>query len=292
MLLREIKNIFHLELDEFYPQEEVDSFFYILVEHYLDLERFVLAMQPDLIISKEDEQPLFEALAQLKLNRPVQYIIGKTTFMDLDLYVDENVLIPRPETEELVRWIIGECHTELVEVCHERKRDLKILDIGTGTGCIAISLSKNLPHADVFALDISEAALEVAQRNAALNKVEITLVNKDILEEVRLEEKFDIIVSNPPYVRELEKKEMSKNVLDYEPDLALFVPNDNPLLFYKSIVEFSQNNLKPEGELYLEINQYLAEETQLLLDANNFQDIELRKDIFGNQRMLKGTLPS
>ncbi len=154
MLLREIKNIFHLELDELYPREEVDSFFYLLIEHYLHLERFILTMQPDLIISKEDEQPLFEGLAQLKLNHPVQYTIGKATFMDLELYVDENVLIPRPETGELVRWILEERDLQSVVdvgdlpvgVEDENSKTKRILDIGTGSGCIAIALAKNLPN--------------------------------------------------------------------------------------------------------------------------------------------------
>lgn len=284
MLLREIKNIFHLELDSLYPKEEVDSFFNILIEHYLNLERFVLALRPDLIISKEEEQPLFEALAQLKLHRPIQYITGKASFMDLELSVDENVLIPRPETEELVRWILDECQVE-------RSRDLKVLDIGTGSGCIAISLAKNLPNAKVFALDVSEKALEVAKRNAAANAVEITFIKGDIIKDIDSEIEFDIIVSNPPYVRELEKKEISKNVKEHEPGQALFVPDENPLLFYKAIMTFAKEHLRQGGKLFLEINQYLAKETRQLLEANNFQDIELQKDLFGNDRMLKGSIP-
>lgn len=282
MLLREIKNIFHLELDTLYPKEEVDSFFYLLIEHHLQLERFVLAMRPDLNISKVEEQPLFEALAQLKLHRPVQYIIGKTTFMDLELYVDENVLIPRPETEELVNWILEDC---LVE----RGRDLRVLDIGTGSGCIAISLAKNIPNAKVFALDVSAEALQVARKNAELNEVEITFMESDIFNEFIVDEKFDVMVSNPPYVRELEIKEMTNNVLQYEPSMALFVPDENPLRFYQRIVEVAKDNLISGGRLYFEINQYLAKETQLLLEEKNFKDIELRKDMFDNYRMLKCT---
>jgi len=287
MLLREIKNIFHLELDAVYQKQEVDNFFHLLVEHYLNLERFILTMQPNLIITKEEEQPLFEGLAHLKLNRPIQYIIGKTTFMDLDFFVDENVLIPRPETEELVTWILDDCSVERPPERNSRagSRDLRI-------GCIAIALAKNLPNAKVFALDVSKKALEVAKRNAELNEVEITFIEGDILDELDLDDKFDSIVSNPPYVRESEKKQMAKNVLDHEPSLALFVSDENPLLFYKSIVAFAQNNLKSDGSLYLEINQYLAEETEQLLETNIFQDIELRKDIFENHRMLKGILAS
>lgn len=298
MLLREIKNVFHLELDSLYPKEEVDSFFYLLIEHFLNLERFILALRPDLILSKEEEKPLFEALAQLKLNRPVQYILGKTTFMDFDLCVDEHVLIPRPETEELVRWIIERYGEEIDMQGQSKNRrgaNLNILDIGTGSGCIAIALAKNLPAAKVFALDISESVLEVAKKNADINEVEIKFVQGDILKLkpfncIQKDLKYDIIVSNPPYVRDLEMKEMSRNVLDHEPSLALFVRDENPLRFYKSIVRFAQKHLNSEGLLYFEVNQHLGEETRRLLEANNFQDIELRKDIFGNYRMLRGKL--
>ncbi|MFH6604210.1 peptide chain release factor N(5)-glutamine methyltransferase [Maribacter algicola] len=283
MLLREIKNIFHRELNTIYPQGEVDSFFYLLIEHYLKLERFVLALRPDLIVSKEQEQPLFEALAQLKLHRPVQYIIGKTVFMDLELRVNENVLIPRPETEDLVRWIIEDCRID-------RGRDLRILDIGTGSGCIAIALAKNLPGAKVVALDVSQKALELAKKNAEKNGIEIEFIKADILNfNVEFEIELDVVVSNPPYVRELDKKEMSENVLCHEPELALFVPDEDPLRFYTKIADFAKANLKGNGKLYLEINQYLAEDSQALLEAKNFQDIELRKDLFGNNRMLKAS---
>lgn len=289
MLLREIKKIFHLELDALYPKEEVASFFYMLTEHQLGLERFILALDPNLMVSKEQEQPLFEALSALKLHRPIQYIIGQANFMEMDFMVNEHVLIPRPETEDLVRWIIQEVRVTKHEIRSKKENpEIKILDIGTGSGCIAIALAKNLPEARLFALDISEQALEVAQRNAEMNAVKIKFIQADILNMVSIDERFDVIVSNPPYVRQLEKKKMHKNVTDFEPDSALFVPNENPLLFYKSIVKFVQNALIKEGSLFLEINQYLEKETQQLLEESNFKDIELRKDIFGNDRMLKG----
>ena len=288
MLLREIKNIFHLELDETYSKEEVASFFYILINYYLNFERFVLALQPNLVISKKEEQPLFEALAQLRLQRPIQYITGKALFMDLDFEVDENVLIPRPETEELVRWILEDFPAGPASLIGSRGRDLKILDIGSGSGCIAITLAKNLPEAKVYALDISEGALEIAKRNAIRNDVSIEFINGDILALSGLQENFDIIVSNPPYVREVEKKEMQKNVLENEPDLALFVSDENPLIFYGAITRFANVHLNINGILFLEINQYLAKETQRLLEQHNFSEIELRKDMYGNDRMLKG----
>lgn len=280
MLLKEIKHIFHIELDDVYPKEEVDSFFYLMVEHYLGLQRFVLALEPNTIVSKEEEQPLFEGLSQLKLQRPLQYILGVAHFMDMEFKVDENVLIPRPETEELVRWIL--------EQEQEGETVRNILDIGTGSGCIAIALAKNLPNAKVYALDISEASLKVAEENAINNGVSIEFINTDILQTERLAFQFDVIVSNPPYVRELEKKEMSSNVKDHEPGHALYVPDNNPLLFYRKITEFAALHLRSEGSLYFEINQYLGKETMRVMEDHGFSDVQLRKDMFGNDRMLKG----
>ncbi len=285
MQLKEIKNIFHKELDDSYPKEEVDSFFYMLIEHYLGLERFVLAVQPNLVVTKEEEQPLFEALSQLRLHRPIQYIIGKSHFMDMDFSVDENVLIPRPETEGLVRWIVEEVGP--IEDAVQDKRHT-ILDIGSGSGCIAVSLAKNLPNYEVHALDISLEALQVARKNAKANKVEVTFIEIDILDLEDSAVKYNIIVSNPPYVRKQEKKKMHKNVTDHEPGLALFVSDENPLKFYEAIARFAKKNLKEKGSLYLEINQYLAKETEQLLRNHNFSEIELRKDMFGNDRMMKG----
>ena len=287
MLLKEIKEIFHKELGEIYPKEEIDSFFYSCIEHYLKLERFILAIQPGITLTKEEEQPLFEALSELKLEKPLQYILGTAHFMDLELEVNENVLIPRPETEELVQWILLD--TEQSGRVIERSRNdrsLQILDIGTGSGCIAIALAKHLPNVKVFALDVSEDALNVARKNAASNGVDITFLHEDILN-TELELDFDVIVSNPPYVRELEKNEIQKNVKDFEPDTALFVPDEDPLLFYRAIIDFAENHLSEKGKLYFEINQYLGEETKALFHARNFSEIELRKDMFGNDRMLK-----
>ncbi|MFK5972745.1 MAG: peptide chain release factor N(5)-glutamine methyltransferase [Flavobacteriaceae bacterium] len=288
MLLREIKNIFHKELDEFYPKEEVDSFFYMLIEHHLNLERFVLAMQPELLISKNEEQPMFEALAQLRLERPIQYIIGKSHFMEMDFIVNEHVLIPRPETEELVHAILKDVQGVSTIARNGQDKEICILDMGTGSGCIAISLAKKLPNAKVYALELSEKALKVAQQNAELNAVEIKWIKADILILKSLEIKFDIIVSNPPYVRNSEKKEIHRNVKKYEPVIALFVSDEDPLLFYEHIARFSKINLKRNGMLYLEINQYLAREMKQLLETHNYLDIELRKDMFGNERIIKG----
>ena len=280
MLLREIKNIYHSELDAIYSKNEVDSFFYLVIEHYLKLERFALAFNPALVITKTEEQTLFEALALLRLQRPIQYILGCTRFFELDFKVNGNVLIPRPETEELVRWIIE-------DVSARDNGKINILDIGTGSGCIAIALAKNLLNAKVHALDISEKALEVAKENAAINAVEVEFWQADILKRTDLGVEFDIIVSNPPYVRMLEKNQMQSNVVDNEPQIALFVEDNDPLLFYRKIVEFAKTNLIDEGCLYFEFNQYLTQEIKTFLSEEDMV-MELRKDIFGNDRMLKG----
>ena len=302
MLLREIKNIFHIELDSIYPKEEVDAFFYGMIEHFLGLERFVLAIQPELSLNKEEEQPLFEGLARLRLEEPLQYILGEAHFMDLSLNVNKHVLIPRPETEELVQWIIGAFNVRAstsgsanndTNISEPKTHDPKpnILDIGTGSGCMAIALAKAFPQAKIFALDISKEALKVAEENARKNEVCIEFIHADILNlNLKLEHDLDIIVSNPPYVRAMEKSEIRNNVKKFEPQEALFVSDVDPLMFYRAIVKLAKTWLKPAGWLFFEINQYLAAETQQLMEDNLFNEVELRKDIFGNFRMLKGRL--
>ncbi|MGC1514896.1 MAG: HemK/PrmC family methyltransferase, partial [Maribacter sp.] len=187
--------------------------------------------------------------------------------------------IPRPETEELVRWVL--------EDTSSLPKNVSILDLGTGSGCISISLAKNLPEAKIRALDISSEALKVAKQNAETHNVHIEFIEADLLN-LNLKLELDCIVSNPPYVRELEKIEMQANVVDHEPAIALFVPDEDPLKFYSAIVKFASACLKPKGSLYLEINQYLGTEMIALLRTNRFTDIELRKDMYGNDRMLKG----
>ena len=283
MLLKEVKSIYHKELDKNYGVEEVSSFFYLLIVHFLKLEKFVLALTPNLVVNKEEEAILFKALSELKQDVPVQHIIGETEFMDMRFKVSPKVLIPRPETEDLVRWVIADSSAE-------QHQPLTILDIGTGSGCIPIALAKHLEGAQVSALDISSDALQVAQTNALENNVNLNFYQADILDKTStstINSKFDIIVSNPPYVRELEKNKMHKNVLKYEPGIALFVSDKDPLVFYRAIANFAVKNLADDGRLYLEINQYLGKEMLRLLSEYNFKDIELRKDIFGNDRMVK-----
>ena len=279
MQLKEIRNIFRTELSQIYPKEEIDSFFYLAVEHYLNLERFVLALQPEIILSKEEEAPLFECLTRLNNQEPIQYILGETFFHGLRIQVNSSVLIPRPETEELVHWIL-EDHKDL-------NSQRNILDIGTGSGCIGIALASEYQNACIWAMDISSKAIDLARKNAEYHGVKVKFIESDIAKIKGMESKFDIIVSNPPYVRHSEKKDMKSNVADFEPHLALFVKDEDPLYYYRFILEFAKHQLVDNGSIYLEINQFLSTDLFRLLEDEKFSEIELRKDIFGNDRMIK-----
>ncbi len=279
MELRSIKDIYQQELSGLYPKEEIDNFFYLVLEHHLNLERFVLALQPDLNLTKEEEQPLFDCLVRLKKEEPVQYVLGDTFFYGMRLKVNPSVLIPRPETEELVNWI--------VEDLTNLSPPLEILDIGTGSGCIAIALARSLPEARLYAIDNSEEALKIARENAEMNQVNVQFREADIRKLDELGLRFNVIVSNPPYVRNSEKSRMKANVLKYEPHQALFVHDDDPLFYFKHITRLATINLKPGGAVYLEVNQYLSRETTRLLEDQKFSEIEPRKDFLGNDRMIK-----
>ena len=288
MKIKQYKSFFQEQLASLYDEIEVESFFYIILENKNNLKRIDLALNINLEFSEQDLSVWNEILEKLKLEIPIQYILGTTSFYGLDFEVNENVLIPRPETEELVEWIIKE-NTNI-----ESSKKLKILDIGTGSGCIAISLAKNIPNSEVFALDVSIKALAITKKNAEINNVYIAIIQKNIFETVSLSavegfinQKFDIIVSNPPYIRNLEKHEIRKNVLDNEPHLALFVEDNDALIFYKKIAELAKINLVENSQLYFEINQYLAKETIELLENLGFKNIELRQDIYGNDRMIR-----
>jgi len=277
----EFKKQFHDFLKDEFPETEINSFFIILIENYLGLSRLEFALNPEKKLTLDEFQKLNTAMLKLKEHEPLQYILGETEFFGLKFKVDPNTLIPRPETEELVSWILADIEKE------KTISQLHILDIGTGSGCIAISLAKNLPKSTVFALDVSSEALQIASENARLNKVFVNFSKTDILNTETLPGNFNIIVSNPPYVRELEKAEMHRNVLENEPHLALYVSNEDPLIFYRKITSLAKNNLTVGGHLYVEINQYLSKETEDLMKKEGFITT-LKKDIFGNFRMLKG----
>ncbi len=278
MTISQLKDHFFETLKEEFPGHELQSFFFILTEHFLNKSRLDIALEPELEISNEQQADFEKAILRLKEHEPVQYITGKTEFFGLEFKVDKNVLIPRPETEELINWILDD-HKEA-------GKELEILDIGTGSGCIPICLAKELKYSQVSTIDVSSKALRLAKINADLHNVSVNFIQQDILEPSCLDKKYDIIVSNPPYVRELEKNKMHKNVLDFEPALALYVKDHDPLLFYEKISRLAEKSLAKTGTLYFEINQYLGKETKALVEKFGFE-AELKKDIFGNYRMLK-----
>lgn len=281
MTISYFKTLLQTELHDIYPVNEIESFYHILTEYKLGLSRVEKALNPNMEI-KSDAKIFFEnAISLLKTEKPIQYIIEETEFYGLKFHVNKNVLIPRPETEELVSWVLENANPD---------KELSILDIGTGSGCIAISIAKNLPKAKITAIDFSKTALKTAKINATKNKVSVSFLEQNILTVENLHQQFDIIISNPPYVRELEKKEINKNVLSYEPHSALFVDDNNALIFYKKIATLAKQSLKPNGTLYFEINQYLGEETMKMLSENGFSKNELKKDIFGNDRMTKSQI--
>ena len=281
MTIKHYRDYFVQELTPLYDVGEAESFFYRILEARHQLKRIDIALQPELALTVTELEDWNLILEQLKKEIPIQYLLGSTHFYGLEFEVNSNVLIPRPETEELVDWIIKSQQLAIGD------KKVRILDIGTGSGCVAIALAKNLPNAQVFAFDVSEQALATAQKNAELNQVAIQFIHQSILETEDLGQQFDIIVSNPPYVRHLEKLEIKKNVLDNEPHLALFVADDDALIFYRKIAELAQKNLNPQGQLYFEINQYLGQETLDLLQEMGFKNTELRKDIYGNDRMIQ-----
>lgn len=283
MKLTAVRELFHKELQALYPREEVETFFGMLLEHHLGVNRFLLVAHPDYRLGRGGEQPFFEALSRLKEEYPIQYILGKADFMELELKVKEGVLIPRPETRDLVEWIL-ESRSEM-----PGKPD--ILDIGTGSGCIAIALAYYWKEARVMAMDLSETALEVAAENARNIGVQIEFIKKDILDGKVPAGTWDLLVSNPPYVRQQEKEAMAANVKKYEPELALFVPEGSPLIYYDFIASQASRILRPSGWLYFEINQYLAPEMEGLMHRYGFTDIQLKKDMFGNHRMIRGRQP-
>ena len=284
-LVRDIRKYYCEQLCSVYDNDEATAMILILLEHYFKITRVKMALEPDMRLSESEMLTFHFPVKDLLKNKPIQYIIGETEFCDLKFKVNENVLIPRPETSEMIYKIVNRQQTT-------DNRLRSIIDIGTGSGCIAISLAKNIPNSKVYALDISEKALEVAKENAINNDAEVAFIHDDILSlNNKIETKFDIIVSNPPYVRELEKAEMRDNVLNWEPHNALFVSDNDPLIFYRNILEFAKNNLNQDGEIWFEINEYLGKEMTDLCKEYGFSDIEIFKDFRGKERGLKTTRP-
>ncbi len=279
--LKQIQEAFVLQLQNIYSANEARQFTYILALYQMGYSKVDCLMRADEVLDEHDLGFFRDALQKLEQNIPVQHIIGETEFYGLPFTVNENVLIPRPETEELIQWIVQDC----------TKKDPKILDIGTGSGCIPITLKHQLPLAEVSSWDISDKALDVARHNAMINNVEVTFEQNDALNaEVAPDFKVDIMVSNPPYIMESEQSLMQKNVLEHEPHLALFVPDNNALLFYNAIADLATQILNPGGSIYFEINEALGQEMIVLMEGKGFKNVELRKDLNDKDRMLKAVL--
>ena len=269
-------------LKDYYPLSEIKAFTRLIMERVCDIQPHQFLLCKDKELSEKEKSQIHNIVERLTTYEPIQYIFGKTDFYGFEFEVNPSVLIPRPETEELVELIVRD---------YPKRKELEILDVGTGSGCIAITLKKLLNKSQVYALDVSEEALKTAKRNAIRNRAPITFFQKDILTPSEtadsIEEEFDIIVSNPPYIMEKEKADMEANVLDYEPSLALFVPDDNPLLYYHRITLFAEQKLKKKGYLYFEINSQMGEQVVSMLRMMEFKSIELIQDLSGKDRFVK-----
>ena len=282
MKLKQLAESYQLELKPVYGTDEVNAIFRTVSQHVLGFNSHQFFLNKNTEVADENVLAFTSVLAKLKNNFPLQYILGFTEFYGQRFQVNQAVLIPRPETEELVKLIL--------DTIANKKNHLRILDIGTGSGCIAITLKKKLPNATVYATDISEEALAVARKNADLNSVSIHFLKHDILNDGALNIKnFNLIVSNPPYIAENQKTDMHKNVLLYEPHSALFVSNENPLIFYKSVVDFAKNYLSKKGLLFFEINENSGAETMQIIKDNGFINSYLFKDIQRKNRMIKAS---
>ncbi|MGD9978047.1 MAG: peptide chain release factor N(5)-glutamine methyltransferase [Bacteroidales bacterium] len=277
--IRGLFDLIDMRLQTKFPATEAQSIRRMLFEKVLGIAYYQVYIKPNQMVDADRVALVNDILLELEQGKPVHYILGEADFMDVTLKVNEHVLIPRPETEELVRWIIQ----------NNPYSTSKILDIGTGSGCIAVSLAKYLPKTNVSAVDISVDAIQVAGENAKNAEVKVNFIQADILKSPEIHgAPFDIVVSNPPYVRDMERKTMENNVLNYEPHLALFVPDDDPLVFYRTIIENAIKWLSPQGQVYFEINEALGAQIVSLLQQNSFSDIEPRKDINGRDRMVMG----
>ncbi|MCK4630706.1 MAG: peptide chain release factor N(5)-glutamine methyltransferase [Bacteroidales bacterium] len=277
----ELSSKFKRELKEQYSLPELQNFLYLIFQNLMELSKTDIHINPGKEIPDHFMIKINEIINELKEYKPIQYILGETEFYGCDIKIDQNTLIPRPETEELVRWILDETDGDRC----------KIIDIGTGSGCIAVALAKNNISAKVFASDNSEEALKVARENAGINNTDITFFhfNINLPETSEILGLYDLIVSNPPYVTESEKRQMKKNVLKYEPHDALFVPDSNPLIFFRAILEFAESKLQPGGNIFFEINERFGKQMIQLLEKFNYHHIILRKDINNKDRMIKGT---
>ncbi len=274
-------------LYEIYDAREAANITDWVIENVTGQSRINRILLKDLQIDLQQQERLQNISLELLANKPVQYILNEVWFAGIKLYVDERVLIPRPETEELVDWIAN----DIKKLAGEAQSGIALLDVGTGSGCIPIALKKQLPAIAVSALDVSTEALEVAKKNAGGQQTDISFFEGDFLDSITWHQlqNFDIIVSNPPYIKQQEAVDMAKNVLDYEPAIALFVTDEDALVFYKAIALFAQQHLYESGSVYVEINEALGEQVMKIFTTQDFAKIEMRKDLQGKDRMIKAS---
>jgi release factor glutamine methyltransferase len=277
MNFKELEQEFINELSSVYKQEESEALLIMVLEYLTGWSRMRVLTHPDFELTALQDSELRQITSALKEGQPIQYLLAEAWFYGLKFKVNSSVLIPRPETEELVHWILADTL---------KTKQLRVLDVGTGSGCIAVSLKKMNPLFAVDAMDISADALAVAAENAASNELSVNFIADDI-RTYTSKVKYDLIVSNPPYIKENERPAMHANVLLHEPHLALFVSDEDPLIFYRTIAEFAVSNLNTEGQLYFEINEYLSVETSDMLYAKGFKSVELRHDMQGKPRMIR-----
>lgn len=279
MTLIDVRNYYRKTLKDYYSKNEIDFYFKILINSFFNWDSTLIALNPKKQLTILESSKLIKTINNLKKFEPIQYITGESFFMGLKFKVNKNVLIPRQETEELVEWIINDNH--------DFQNKINVIDIGTGSGCIAISLSKKKRNFNLTAIDNSDKSLLVANENARLNKVKINFINNDILKPLNDKTIYDIIISNPPYIADSEIKNIEDKVLKFEPYNAIFVDKKNPLIFYKAIIDFSLSNLKKEGKIYLEINPIFYNSLLTLIESYNKFNLVVKKDISNKNRMIR-----
>ncbi len=289
MTIEQAYNDFLGSINNVYEKREAENITDWIFENVTNLKRLERNADKNVELNFAQEEKLKKYLEEIKNHKPVQYVLQEAWFYKKKFFVNEHVLIPRPETEELVNWIVNDTQTSEHEN-HPRK--LQILDIGTGSGCIAISINKELKHANVFAIDVSDDALKVAQRNANnldanINFSRINFLDKKEWESLNM---FDIIVSNPPYIPKVEKEKLAKNVTDFEPGIALFVPDNDPFIFYKKISVFAKSHLKTDGKIYVEVHEDYAKKIKDIFEESGFISV-IKSDIYGKERMVSAVNP-
>jgi release factor glutamine methyltransferase len=285
MTTEQCYNDFLNQLTSIYEKREAANITDWVFENITGFKRLERNLNRNVELEIGKVQKLKNNLEELLQHKPVQYVLNEAWFYKMKFYVNENVLIPRPETEEIVEWIVEDVRSLKYDV---RYREFKVLEIGTGSGCIAVSIKKELENIDITAIDISEEALKVANKNAEalhtkINFLQINFLNENLWNSLQL---YDAIVSNPPYIPENEKEKLAKNVTEFEPAIALFVENNNPFIFYEKIAKFARSHLEPNGKIFVEIHEEYSKEVQKIFSARNFKT-QIRKDIYRRERMLQ-----